>query len=536
MKKHILSLAMALAVCLSLAVPASAADIPFTDVPDTFRESVAWAVEKGVTNGTSATTFGSSSDCTHNHILTFIWRANGSPAADGDGDFAKAVNWAKGNGTAPADISGGDKCTRAQAMVYLWKLAGSPKAEATSSFTDVDAGASYAQAVAWAVANGITNGTGGGTFSPDQVCSRGQIVTFLYRAQNPDAAVKPSAAPAEPAPAAPASSDAVTKVSNSYSLPSGSLSADVITVNTADPSVKVKVAMVNNTLGATADFSSIVASAAGAKVVVNANFFESYQDFKVPIGYVMADGQTLYGVSGLTSFGFTNSGEIRVGKPSVFFFVEGGGNSWACYECNSPNGQDYDTSVVYTPAYGQSVSFTTDGLATTVTGGVIQGSQNVTAGGSLPIPADGFVMFFGPGFTSTDYYRAPAAGTSVTLNARSRGEGLPFNMDGVTNMVTGAPCLVENGAICTRLDDGFNEARFTSNASPRTAIGKLSDGKLVIVSTGSATVQQLRELMLQLGCTDAINLDGGASTALAWEGKVVRPAGRQLTTTLQVFA
>jgi exopolysaccharide biosynthesis protein len=71
--------------------------------------------------------------------------------------------------------------------------------------------------------------------------------------------------------------------------------------------------------------------------------------------------------------------------------------------------------------------------------------------------------------------------------------------------------------------------------TPRTAVGTLADGKLVIVSTSAASIQQMRELMLQLGCTDAINLDGGASTALAYQGQIVRNAGRQLTTTLQVF-
>ena len=71
--------------------------------------------------------------------------------------------------------------------------------------------------------------------------------------------------------------------------------------------------------------------------------------------------------------------------------------------------------------------------------------------------------------------------------------------------------------------------------SSRTAIGKLANGKMVIVSTGAASIQQMRELMLQLGCVDAVNLDGGASTALAYQGKVIRQAGRPLTTTLQIF-
>jgi len=154
----------------------------FTDVADNspFKDAIAWAVEQNITKGTSATTFGPGSLCTHNHILTFLWRANGSPAAEGASDFEKAIAWAKSKGLAET-IDGGAACTRAQTMMYLWKLAGSPKTEASSTFTDVAADADYAQAVAWAVEQGVTKGTSATTFGPDNTCTRGQIVTFLYR-------------------------------------------------------------------------------------------------------------------------------------------------------------------------------------------------------------------------------------------------------------------------------------------------------------------------------------------------------------------
>ena len=139
------------------------------------------------------------------------------------------------------------------------------------------------------------------------------------------------------------------------------------------------------------------------------------------------------------------------------------------------------------------------------------------------------------GFASTNYYRAPKVGTAVTMTPRLHGtseESVP--LDHVVSMISGAPRLVENGQICTTLEAGFQEARFTTSVTPRTAIGKLPNGKLVIVSTGAASIQQMRELMLQLGCIEAVNLDGGASTALAYQGKIIRSPGRQLTTTLQV--
>lgn len=158
---------------------------------DYFAEPVLWAVENGVTNGTSATAFSPSKQCTTAQILTFLYRANGSPAVTGDNPFTDvpddsfyrdAAIWAHENGLVSGTSFGGDlPCTRSATVTYLWKLAGAPEAEAVE-FMDVEAESAYAQAVSWAVAEGITNGTSATSFSPDNICSRGQIVTFLYRA------------------------------------------------------------------------------------------------------------------------------------------------------------------------------------------------------------------------------------------------------------------------------------------------------------------------------------------------------------------
>ena len=166
-------------------------DLGFTDVAENspFRAAIGWAVKEGITNGTSATTFSPGNTCTTAQILTFLWRANGSPDSDAacpatdvaaTSPFYKALCWANekklmtnGTGSAP--------CTRASAVTYLWKLAGSPKMTVNDSFTDVPADADYAQAVAWAVEQGVTNGVSATAFAPNNTCTRGQIVTFLYR-------------------------------------------------------------------------------------------------------------------------------------------------------------------------------------------------------------------------------------------------------------------------------------------------------------------------------------------------------------------
>ena len=174
--------------------PVAPAASDFTDVSASayYAKAVKWAVDNNVTAGTTPTTFSPDSTCTNAQILTFMWRAAGSPepaAANpfsnltGSEYYAKAAAWAYENGMVSGPSFDGNKpCTRAMTMEYFWKQAGSPSASVSDKFTDVSASASYAQAVAWAVDNGVTAGVTETTFVPSQTCTRGQIVTFLYRA------------------------------------------------------------------------------------------------------------------------------------------------------------------------------------------------------------------------------------------------------------------------------------------------------------------------------------------------------------------
>lgn len=170
---------------------------PFTDVStsDYYYDAVLWAVENGVTSGTSATTFGPNVTVSRAQMMTFLWRVHGSPKATGTNPFTDvstsdyyydAVLWAVANGvtsgTSATTFSPDMNVTRAQAVTFQWRAAGSPVVSG-SSFSDVATDAYYVNAVSWAVANGITSGTGGNAFSPDAVVSRAQAVTFLYREQ-----------------------------------------------------------------------------------------------------------------------------------------------------------------------------------------------------------------------------------------------------------------------------------------------------------------------------------------------------------------
>lgn len=169
----------------------------FNDVKpgDYFYDAVNWAVEKGITTGTSATTFSPNASCTRAQIVTFLWRASGSPepktASNPFTDVAanayccKAVLWAVENGittgTSATTFSPNAPCTRAQGVTFLWRANGSKAASAAASFTDVASDAYYAPAVAWAAEQNVTGGVGNGLFSPDTTCTRAQIVSMLYR-------------------------------------------------------------------------------------------------------------------------------------------------------------------------------------------------------------------------------------------------------------------------------------------------------------------------------------------------------------------
>lgn len=181
---------------LKLSSAASGASAKFTDVSASspFAEAISWAVENGITSGKTDTTFAPGEECSTAQILTFLWRANGSleprinenrfSDVNPSDYYYKAANWAAGYGMTGGStvFNGSAPCTRAAAVTYLWRVADRPTSSQDASFTDVPANADYAQAVAWAVENGITSGTGNGQFSPAATCTRGQIVTFLYRA------------------------------------------------------------------------------------------------------------------------------------------------------------------------------------------------------------------------------------------------------------------------------------------------------------------------------------------------------------------
>ena len=170
----------------------------FSDVADTeayFFNPVMWAVSNGITSGTSATTFGPYNQCTRAQVMTFLYKASGSPDVSGENPFTdvkegdyfyKPVLWAVSqgitSGTSATTFSPYNPCTRAQVMAFLYKASGSPDVSGENPFTDVKEEDYFYNPVMWAVSQGITSGTSSTTFSPYNPCTRAQVMTFLYKA------------------------------------------------------------------------------------------------------------------------------------------------------------------------------------------------------------------------------------------------------------------------------------------------------------------------------------------------------------------
>ena len=167
--------------------------IAAAQAPKYYDDPIAWAVENAITRGDGKGPIDPNTVCTQVRVLTMLWRAAGEPdatagqipiEADENGWYSAALRWAAEKEMIDGSFQMDASCTRSDAVTYLWKAFDGPEAETAVSFADVGEDMDFAPAVAWAVENGITNGTGSASFSPDKVCTQAQILTFLYRAYN----------------------------------------------------------------------------------------------------------------------------------------------------------------------------------------------------------------------------------------------------------------------------------------------------------------------------------------------------------------
>lgn len=317
----------------------------------------------------------------------------------------------------------------------------------------------------------------------------------------------------------------------------------VVIVDQTDPNIETKVVLEDNTLGTTDSFADIVAEQ-DAVVSINGNFFNAYDSYQGPIGNLMSEGEMLYSSAGMPNLGITEDGELVAGLPGYFVYltVEGTSQQFLAYDVNEA-GQYSGLLRLYTSAFGSSVDITTAGTVYTFQNDVYQGSQMVTAGAVVTIPSNGMVLFQYQGAESwaypanVDSYIGETVEVSYFLKTGDSDTFADFEGKTMESILAGNVYLVKNGAVLADTvygSEGSSDSRWTASAA-RTAIGVLKDGRMVIVSTASATLGNLATAMVSLGCDAAINLDGGASRAMAIDGDIVVPAGRELTVTFHVY-
>lgn len=488
----------------------STGEIPFTDI-GWGRAYVSYGYANALARGTSDTTFDPNGALNAQGYVTFLLRALGFTDAEG-GDFSwkTALDFAAERSL----ISAGSVSALAAASFDRGDMVDLSYAALTCKMKD--GGKTLAESLVAAGVFTEAEGRAAGVIG-------GAGYTYEY--------VPNTSAGNTGSTTTPAAGSAV--VHSQFSA--AGVTANVLTVDMDKATVKT--ALVNNTVGDTAPFKTIVEQS-GAIAVVNGNFFNSYDAFQCPIGHVMVDGTFLYGNSGISSFGITRDGEIRVGRPALFTrLTRSDGKGWSIYEINTAAQNQY-TCTMYTPAYNsaRTLAITAAAHVMTVESGVITGYRAVSAGETLAIPANGYLVYMSDSFTSTNYFAMPEVGDTVTMSyTLNKADPEGFTLDNMESIVSGAPRLVQDGAIVTALDAGFEEARFTTMSSPRTAMGVDREGRLLLVSVPSATIQQMRELMLALGSVDAVNLDGGGSCAMYYNGTYLATPGRNLTVTLQVF-
>ncbi len=333
-------------------------------------------------------------------------------------------------------------------------------------------------------------------------------------------------------------------------ISTGTKTINLIKINPKDPKIRFEVNLPGTLLNQTDDFEKL-AKAKKAKAAINANFFSAYTEIKDPIGHVMVDGQLIYGQSGITSVGITKSKDILFGTPGIFtrMFADGkrtndmhiGGlatyNVWAAYEVNTRS-QTKDNSIMYTPNRGTSIDITAAGYIAVVRNKVLEDFYKVAPPMKVDIPKDGYVTFFG------ENAAAKWKGDNGLTKGRSieieyylfKSSGDLFDMNEMQWMISGGPDLVLDGKKApASTHPAFTGERFTTASTPRTAIGTTKDGLLLLVNVPSATLGELKEIMLKIGCYDAINLDGGASAGMYYDGKAIARPGRKLATMLYVY-
>ncbi len=557
MKNRAWSILIALCLMLSLlpfGAGAAGAGNPFKDVGKDayYYEPVLWAVnhDPQITKGTSTTTFGPADTCTRGQVVTFLWRAAGCPEptsaktpfrdVKSDAYYCKAVLWAVENGitqgTSKTAFSPDDPCTRAHVVTFLHRSEGTPKADAKNPFKDVKSDAYYYSAVLWAVKNEITKGTDATRFSPSNPCTRGQIVTFLYRdmvGAEPAVPVKP-----EPTTQPPTGVKTISKTVAGYSV-------NGVEFDPAD--YKADVVLANDRFYSTESASSMV-KRSGAAIACNGAFFNNHGDLTTWSAIVRSGkpiridnahaGQTCY--FAVDSNGRASMQFLKIQQTATLMRD---GNELCSYEdvgCNISMGSGDGSRMVFTHEFGSTVPIKMKCAVYCDENGVVTKAMDAKTAQTISIPEKGFVLCSlqrrdeGQDYRWDKFFEEAKPGDQVRLTTKYGNS----SVQDIQTAFSSGPTVVKNGKVygdkSTYAAEGYTEGQVISGAIRRMAIGVKKDGTVVIASA-TCDLRGLGTIMQALGCENAMNLDGGSSGALYVNGAAKISPGWALTH-LIVFA
>lgn len=293
-----------------------------------------------------------------------------------------------------------------------------------------------------------------------------------------------------------------------------------------DPNLKFSVEKGNNRLVGAEPFGSIL-KRTQPLVAVNGNFFDAYRTF-VPYGNIVSKGQVIQGIGNDGAFVRTSSGKSIIGQPTVIHSFDTGHGKFSAWYTNA--GLNDKTGIaVFNSYYGNAVKLP-QGTHFIVINGKVTSSGS---GGNVGIPQNGYVIFFAANaMKPADISRVIKVGDSIQ-DTIQLGQEPRLAGETVDALVAAGPMLVKGGKNVAATAASNYEGKIRNQNAGRSAIGVKADGTIVIV-TGKATVVNMANAMIQLGCVEATNLDGGASSALYANGRVITSPGRNLNTVLTI--
>lgn len=323
----------------------------------------------------------------------------------------------------------------------------------------------------------------------------------------------------------PPNENIITNTSKTFKVGSKSIKANVLTIDLNNPTVDLKVALAKNQIGKVEALASI-AKRNEAMVAINGTFFDAYADITEPYGMLIADGKIVHLGRERTVFSFDSQNNVSFGvmNPTVQGSTDGSDkwpNNWYAYWLNrTPQVNAPASAIIYTPDRGESIGFT-HGTNIIVEDGKV---KEIVTGKNVKIPTNGYVINL-MGTEAHSLLSRFKVGTAVDYKINN--EGIDFSK--IEGAIGAGPRLLTAGKISVDFDlEGFTEDKIRTGSAARSAIGITKDGKLILLTT-AATIRDLAEMMKQAGAYDAMNLDGGASSGLYYNGKYLTTPGRDIS-------